>query len=200
MNLQKPWTIGHRMSRIVMTSLVALMLLINTACSNAPSSPEASGSGLSGTERTGFQTELYDATQPNTGGMNQHNDDVRDSNPKLQAKTKALVDGAKRNVQKSDRLEDVPKVVGDKVEQLKDDVADRATRQKDDLVAGTKEGMRNLKGNLNKASKEIPKIVDDATSNAQNAVQRSADAAKDTAGALRENVERTTEMNRPLVR
>jgi gas vesicle protein len=186
--------------RLVLTGLLAFMLLLNTAC-GSPDSPQASGQGMNSTERRGFETELYDATQPNTGGMNQHYDDVRDGSPALKAKSRALVDNAKRNVNKEgESLREVPRVLGGKVEEVKDNIVDRAERQKDELAAGTKRGMKNLKGNLDKASKEVPEIVKEATSGAQENVRRSADTVKDTADVLRQNVERTTEIDRPLVR
>jgi hypothetical protein len=185
--------------RLVLSSLLAGILFLN-AC-GSPGSPQASGQGMSSTERRGAETELYDATQPNTGGMNQHYDDVRDESEALKAKTRALVDNAKRNVnQPGESLDRVPKVLGDKVNEVKENVVDRAERNRDELVAGTQRGMKKLKGNLDKASKEIPEIVKEATGGAQENVQRSAGAAKDTADTLRQNVERTTEIDRPLVR
>jgi cell pole-organizing protein PopZ len=189
----KQWAIDHRLSRILITFFAGFLLLLNVACS-AANEPKATASE-SYTEKPGFETELYDPTQAKRGGMNGYDDDVRAGTPSAQVKAKALVDKAKRNVTKTESPKDISKKVRQSAEELQDNVSERAERQKDDLVNGTKDGMRNLKGNLDKASKEIPDVVRDATDGAKESVRRSANSAKDTGDTLQHNVDRAVNIN-----
>jgi F0F1-type ATP synthase membrane subunit b/b' len=197
MNRFKQWAINHRLSRVVVTLFAGFLLLLNVACSpaTATTAPKVTGEGSS-TEKQGFQTELYDATQEKRGGMNQFDDDVRAGTPSAKAKAKALVDNAKRNVNRSaESPKDISKKVRQSAEEIQDNISERAERQKDDLVKGTKRGMQNLRGNLDKASKEIPEVVREATGGAKENIMRSADSARDTVDTLQRNVDRSVNIN-----
>jgi F0F1-type ATP synthase membrane subunit b/b' len=197
MNEFKQWAVNHRLSRMVVTFFVGFLLLLNVACSpaTATTAPKVTGESSS-TEKQGFQTELYDATQDKRGGMNGFDDDVRAGTPSAKAKAKALVDNARRNVkQPAENLKEIPKKVRQSAEEIQDNISDRAEQQKDDLVKGTKRGMKNLKGNLDKASKEIPEVVREATEGAKDNVMRSADSARETVDTLQRNVDRSVNIN-----
>jgi cell pole-organizing protein PopZ len=191
MNGLKQWAINHRLSRTLVTFFAGFLLLLNVACS-AASEPKATAAS---TEKPGVETELYDPTQAKRGGMNGYDDDVRAGTPSAQAEAKALVDKAKRNVTKTETPKDISKKVRQSAEELQDNISERAEKQKDDLVKGTKNGMRNLKGNLDKAAKEIPEVVRDATDGAKENVRRSADSAKETVDTLQRNVDRSVNIN-----
>lgn len=178
-------TIARYLKQSVGVFLAGMLLVLTVACS-APNTPTASEIE---TYDTGSRTNLSGEPLPKKGGMNDYDDDVNASTPQLQAKTRALVDTAKRNLNKTADPKDAPQKIVESAEDFKDDFAKGAERRKDEFVQGSKEGMRNLKNNLNKASKEIPEVVKEATDNAKNSVKQSVDSAKDTVGTIKQNVE-----------
>jgi Flp pilus assembly protein TadD len=179
--------ISHQLKRGIGAILVGMLLVLTVACSS-PNVPMSSGTGAYN-EKIGSKTDLRDGIQPKQGGMNGYDDDINASSPQLQAKTRTLVDTAKRNLGKTADRKDIPKTVLKSAENLKDDISEGAEKQKNDFVQGSKNGMRNLSGNLNKASREIPKVVKEATENAKDSVRQSADSAKETVDILRQNID-----------
>lgn len=179
--------IAHYLKQSVGVFCAGMLLLLTVACSSAPNVPMASETG---TYETGSRTNLSGEPLPKKGGMNDYDDDVNASTPKLEAKTRALVDTAKRNLGKTADPKDIPQKIVESAEDFKDDFSAGAERRKDEFVKGSKDGMRNLKSNLNKASKEIPEVVKEATDNAKNSVKQSADSAKDAVDTLKQNIDK----------
>jgi hypothetical protein len=146
------------------------LLFMATGCN--PPAPNVVGSGRDYDERAGQQSELYDAVQPNTGGMNQHNDDFRYDRGESQGKADELIRNAD---QKLNRVQG-PK---DYVENLKDEVKpaewtknslkgtkERLENVADDVSEGTQKGTRNLKENTQRAAKNAQESIDDTVERA----------------------------------
>lgn len=189
MNRLNTWAIGHQLKRWVGIVLVGILLVLNVACS-APDAPMSSGTG-SYNEKRGANTDLYEPTQPKRDGMNRYDDDVRDASPEVKAKARALVDNAKRNIGQTENPKEIPSKVIKSAENLKDEISEEAQDRKAGFVEGTKDGMRNLKGNLDRASREIPEVVKEGTENANISVKRSADSVKQTVDTLKQNIDET---------
>jgi hypothetical protein len=150
MNALKEWAISHRLNRFFVTCLLGLLLVLNVACS----APKASNPAAK---------DIYSqGTQGNRGAMNNRDESLGANNPRAQARTRELIDTAKKNAANPNKLEDLARQAQQSAEELPGQIADRVKSQKDDLVKGTERGARNLKA----ASKEIPKVVKEATDGA----------------------------------
>jgi hypothetical protein len=182
------WAIARQFKRAIGVLLAGMLLMVSVACS-AADTPMASETGTYN-KQVGSKTDLRDNVQPKRNSMNGYDDDVKAGSPEVQAKARALVDKAKRNVDKAQTPKDISKKVIKSAEGLKEDVVEGAKKQKEDFVEGTQNGIENLKGNLNKASKEIPKVVNEATDNARSSVQQSADSVKGTVDTLQKNIDK----------
>jgi hypothetical protein len=155
MNTIKQWMTENRLSRTLIACLLGLILVLNVACS----APKASNPAAE---------DIYSqGTQGNRGAMTDRDESLNENNPRVQARTRELIDTAKKNAANPNKLEDLSGQARQSAEELPGQVADRVKSQKDDLVKGTERGMRNLKENLKDASKEIPKVVKEATEGVQ---------------------------------
>jgi hypothetical protein len=155
MNALKEWAIGHRLNRFFVACLLSLLLVLNVACS----APKASNPAAK---------DIYSqGTQGNRGAMNDRDESLGENNPRAQARTRELIDTAKKNTANPNKLEDLSRQARQSAEELPGQIADRVKSQKDDLVKGTERGAKNLKENLKEASKEIPKVVKEATDGAK---------------------------------
>jgi uncharacterized protein YPO0396 len=165
MSAIKQWIADRQFNRILIVFFAGLMLFLNVACS-APDSPKVSGEGGSYSEKRGAETELYKTTQKKQDGINSYNDDVRDSSSRVQAKSRDLIQNSKRNIERdADDITDAGDKLRQSTQEFKSDLSQKTERQKDNFVEGTKDGMQNLNRNLNKASKEIPNVIQEATDN-----------------------------------
>jgi hypothetical protein len=189
MNRLMEWASVPQLKRLVAVVLAGLLLVLNVACT-APDAPMASGPG-SYNEKRGANTNLYEPTQPKRDGMNSYDDDVRDVSPGVKAKAQALVDNAKRNIGQTEDRKEIPSKVLKSAENKKDEISKEAKERKEGFVEGTKEGMQNLKGNLNRASREIPEVVKEGTENAKTGIKRSGDSVKQTVDTLKHNIDET---------
>jgi hypothetical protein len=154
MNALKQWLTENRLSRTMLACLLGLLLVLNVACS----APKASNPAAE---------DIYSqGTQGNRGAAIDRAQGLDESNPKAAAKTRELIDTAKKNAANSNKLEDLSEQARRRAKDVPGEVADRIESQADDLVEGTERGVRNLKGNLKAASKEIPNIVKEATEGA----------------------------------
>jgi gas vesicle protein len=155
MNALKKWAIEHQLNRIFVACLLGLLLVLNVACS----APKASNPAAE---------DIYSqGTQGNRGAMTDRDESLGENNPRVQARSRELIDTAKKNAANPNKLEDLSGQARQSVKELPGQVADRVKSQKDDLVKGTERGMRNLKENLKEASKEIPDVVKEATDGAR---------------------------------
>jgi hypothetical protein len=175
-----------RLKQISVVALAGFLLLSTVACN--PSSPSAVGTG-SYHERIAQPTN--DKTYQPSDRLDSYNeyDDVQSSKA-LKAKTRAVVDRAKRNTNEVQGL-------GDLVDEIKSgapnpaedagQVIDQATSR---AARDAKAGFRNLQGNLDRAGQTVQETAEDTAQNAQrnldkagreasNTVRRNADNAAD---------------------
>ena len=174
MNGLKQWAIDFHLSRIVGTFLVGLLLLLTVACSNAPSNsgnPSRMSEPSSKLDAQGLEKELSDKTPETRKETNVYDYGIPENKSNVQAKTRELVDTAKRKANETQSLEDLPDKVRKSAEKTQSNISEGLENQKNDLVKGTKSGMKNLKKNLDKASKEIPNVVQEAKENAASAIK-----------------------------
>lgn len=174
MNGLKQWAIDFHLSRIVGTFLVGLLLLLTVACSNAPSNsgnPSRMSEPSSKLDAQGLEKELSDKTPETRKETNVYDYGIPENKSNVQAKTRELVDTAKRKANETQSLEDLPDKVRKSAEKTQSNISEELENQKNDLVKGTKSGMKNLKKNLDKASKEIPNVVQEAKENAASAIK-----------------------------
>ena len=180
MNGLKRWAIDSNINRtsigrIVGTFAIGFLLLMTVACSNAPKNAAGDSSSMSspstklGVQR--LEKELAEKTPATRKETNVYDYGISENKSKVQAKTRELVDTAKRKVGENQSLEDLPDKIGRSAENVKTNISEGLENQKDDLVEGTKNGMKNLKKNLDKASKEIPNVVQEAADNAASALK-----------------------------
>ena len=175
MNGLKEWAANFRLGRIVGTFLAGFLLLLMIGCSNAPSNSAGNPSGMSSpSSKLGVQRlekELSAKTPETRKETNVYDYGLPENKSNVQAKTRELVDTAKRKVDENQSLEDLPDKVRKSVEEAQSNISEGLEEQKNDLVEGTKSGMKNLKKNLDKASKEIPNVVQEAAENAASAIK-----------------------------
>ena len=180
MNGLKRWAIDPNINRtsigrVLATFVAGFLLLLTVACSSAPSNSAGNSSSMSapstklGVQR--LEKELAEKTPATRKETNVYDYGIPENKSKVQAKTRELVDTAKRKVGENQSLEDLPDKIGRSAENVKTNISEGLENQKDDLVEGTKKGMKNLKKNLDRASKEIPNVVREATENAVSALK-----------------------------
>ena len=169
-----------RFSQVAVPLAASFLLLIGTACS--ASSPAASGPGSTGTGVTGTgstdaarsnQTELYRTTQAKEGGMNQYSDtDPRQTDKTLGAETKARVDQAKGNLNKTQSPGDVVdkfqegRPLGERTKNVVEPAANALDDLKQDVTEGTQRGIKNLQRNTAGAKQNLKETLDQAQDNA----------------------------------
>lgn len=128
------------------------------------------------------------------GGMNMYRDvDPRRDTSRADAKAKALVDNAERNLTRS---VDSPEQyshnyqsgtpLGERVRRLGEDIGSSAQELTEGVVKGTERGTENLKANTQNATKDVGNAASQAVDNVgQNTQYAAKDAAKKRAqGAL----------------
>jgi ElaB/YqjD/DUF883 family membrane-anchored ribosome-binding protein len=177
----------------VVIAAVAL-LFMTTGCN--PPAPNVVGSGRDYEERVGQQSELYDEVQPNTGGMNQHNDDFRYDRGESQDKADQLIRNADKKLDRVqgpkeyvDNLKDEAKPV----EWTKNSVRgtkERLENVKDDVTEGTQKGTRNLKANTERAAKNAQETIDNTVDRVG---AKSEDVLKSTQRAVDNTVDRAAD-------
>jgi hypothetical protein len=168
-----------------------LLLFVSTACN--PSSPNVVGNSGSYDERKGQQSELYDAVQPNTGGMNQHNDDFRYDKGATKGKADQLIRQAERNLDKvqspQDAVDNLQNAnLGERTRKLSQEAKGNLDQLKTDLSEGTKKGTENLKANVKRAERNVKGFGNDVSDQAQRAGE---DALKTTQRAIDDVTNRT---------
>lgn len=175
MNGLKQWAIDSYLSRIVGTFLIGFLFLFTVGCSNTPTNSAGNPSGMSA------PTSIIGSPEPRTGPSEKTPQSRKDTNVydysspenkvNVQAKTRELVDTAKRKANENQSLEDLSDKVRRSAEEAKDNISEGLEDQKKGLAQGTQKGIKNLKKNLEKASEEVPRVVKEATENAASAIQ-----------------------------
>jgi hypothetical protein len=182
------------LKRIGLAVAAVALLFISTGCN--PPAPNVVGSGGSYDEKVGQQSELYDAVQPNTGGMNQHNDDFRYDRGASQGKADELIRNADKKLQRVqgpkdyvDNLKDEAKPVEWTKNSLKG-TQENLEQIKTDVSEGTEKGTRNLKDNSKRAAKNVQEAIDDTVDRAG---QKGEDVLKTTQRAVDRTVDRAVD-------
>jgi len=187
--------VKQRLSQLAVAIAASVVLLVGTACS--PSSPSVSGTGSYNSARPN-QTELYRTTQPEGDGMNRYSDTDPRRNPKgLEAETKARVDQAKGNLNKSQNQKQFTNEVkgAAPIREGSRDISERAGNAieglKQDLSEGTQRGVKNLQRNTADAKQGVKATVNEAQDNAAELGRDTARSAQRTADQVKSTVDNT---------
>ena len=146
-----------KLSQVLTVFLASTLLVISTACSQG-NMAQTGGKAYTDTAKRAMSDTYddYDADRPFVGGMNGYNDDPR-YNAETEAKTKALVDGAKdRSLENigdtaeivSDRAQETIETTKNKAQRAFNETTDKARNAVEDATRATKETAKDIKGNL----------------------------------------------------
>ena len=171
-----------QLRQVLAVAIAGFLLLTSVACS--PNSPIASKTG-SPLERVGQPTNEK-TYQPDTNDRLASFSDYEtgQDSKAAQAKAKALVDRAKKNVNQVDDLDDLIDEVKSGTANPARDAGDIITDATDRAGRDAKAGFRNLQKNLSKAGDSVQDVAQDAKQNAAQAgkgVQRGAEDVADYA-------------------
>lgn len=157
-----------RIRSILGLFLGGLLVFVTTACNANPPAPRLSGEGDYHSTK-GPQNELYSPVQSEKpGGMYPYNDE-NVTNPRAEAKAKALVKNAEANIDKVNSPKDFVenykngKPLGERTGDLLEKVGDSAKEIADDWKGGTERGIRNVKNNSEQAVDKAKDTTSEAT-------------------------------------
>jgi len=168
MNKIVSWLKSIRLGKVITVFLSAIILFVSTACG---------GNNVLAKTADQVREEVPSGavTSPYKGGMNDYSDvDPRTDTSRTQAKTKALIDNAERNVidQTSDVGENTKRILDKKGENAQEygqnakrdakSAVDKAQNKAEEFSEGTKRGTENLKGNTQNALSGAKQAADDA--------------------------------------
>ena len=177
-------------------ALAGILLLSSVACS--PSSPVASGTGS--LKRVGQPTNEK-TYQPNENDrLASFSDyDAGQDSKATQAKAKALVDRAKRNVNQVDDLGDLVDEVKSGTTNPARDAGDIITDATDRASRDAKAGFKNLQKNLGKAGDSVQDMAQDAKQNAAETGKNVQRGAEDVADYAKDKAQDTTDAVRTRI-
>jgi ElaB/YqjD/DUF883 family membrane-anchored ribosome-binding protein len=197
---------SKRLSQLMVASLSALFLLVNTACA----APSVSAKGAEGDSAkvvlknpatkvsspyrkdtnnvpAGQVTEFYDSIQPVEGGMNNYSDvDPRQNTSKADAKAEKLVKGASHSEKKSvnspvdavkKELDKEP--IPERIQKFSKDIGKSAQKAVDRVSDETQKGTNNL-------SKNTTSLLDKTQSRAETLAQQAQDKVDDVGSAAKQ--------------
>ena len=198
---------SKRSSQIIVASLSALFLLVNTACTT----PSVSAKGVEGDSAkvvlknpatkvsspyrkdtnnvpAGQVTEFYDSIQPVEGGMNNYSDvDPRQNTSKVDAKAEKLIKGASHSEAKNvDNPVDAVKKELDKepipqrLQKFSKDISKSAQKAADRVSDETQRGTNNLSKNTTSLLDKTQSRAETLGQQAQDKVDNAESAAKQT--------------------
>lgn len=142
-----------KLSQVLTVFLATTLLFISTACSQG-NMAKAGGKAYTDTASNNYDGE--NANQPFVGGMNNYNDDTR-YDAETDAKTKALVDGAKdRSLENvgdmfgrvGDRAQDTIETTKNKAQRTFNETTNKAKNAVEDATRTTKETAKDVQSNL----------------------------------------------------
>ncbi len=147
------------LARILSVFLAGVFLLITTACGDSSSLNASPGN----TDKViPNQTELYDTIQPREGGMNQYSDtDPRQNTSGVKAKSKAAMDKAKSNLNRSENPQEFAESfkkgepIGERVENFGEDVGSSVKDFSSNVSEGAKKNFENLQENIKSAPESL---------------------------------------------
>ena len=170
-------------------AIAGILLLTSVACS--PSSPVASGTG-SYRERVGQPTNEK-TYQPSDRLASSSDYETGQNSKAAQAKAKALVDRAKKNVNQVDDLDDLIDEVKSGTTNPARDAGDILTDATERASRDAKAGFRNLKKNLGKAGDNVQDMAQDAKENAAETGKNVQRGAEDVADYAKDKAQGTTD-------
>lgn len=194
MNKVIAWFKSIHIDRVVTGFLVGLLVFVSTACSG----------GASATTADKIQKEVPSSAVTNEykGGMNDYSDvDPRQDTKQAQAKAKALVDNAQKNIdQKSvDSGEQYVEnyrsgtPLGERVKRIGENVGESAKNLTKDVSEGTQRGAQNVKENTQDAAKNVSQSTSETADRASNAAQSKVKSDIKTAQRALDKAEDTSE-------
>jgi ElaB/YqjD/DUF883 family membrane-anchored ribosome-binding protein len=197
---------SKRLSQVMVASLSALFLLVNTACT----APSVSAKGAEGDSAkvvlknpatkvsspyrqdtnnvpAGQVTEFYDSIQPVEGGMNNYSDvDPRQNTSKADAKAEKLVKGASHSDAKNinnpvdavkKELDNEP--IPERIGKFSKDIGKSAQKAVDRASDETQKGTKNL-------SKNTTSLFDKTQSRAETLAQQAQDKVDDAGSTAKQ--------------
>lgn len=170
------------MKAVLTVVLAGLLVLTSTACSNAGTTQARTTAG----DRS---PNVPGQVQPYEGGMNNFRDvdPTRQSTSGPDAKAKALVDNARRNINEKG-IDSVDQYVenyrtgtplGERTRRVGQDIRRGAENITEDAQNIGDKGSKNLQRNLERTPGEVSKTVDEAGQNAKNAGRGFTEGVKD---------------------
>jgi len=169
-----------RIQRIITTFVASVLLFITTACG---------GSKVLAKTADQIRPEVPSGAVTNTykGGMNNYEDvDARQNTSAAQAKAKALVDNAKRNI--DEKSVDSPQQYvenyrsgtpfGERVKRIGEDVGEAAENISKDVAKGTRKNAENAKGVAEETADAAQSKVKSDIATTKQAAREAGDAAK----------------------
>jgi hypothetical protein len=193
MNRVISWVKSIRLGKIITVFLSAILLFVSSACNS-------SGVLAKTADQVREEVPGGAATSTYKGGMNDYSDvDPRKDTSGAQAKAKALVDNAERQV--IDESDDVgtntKRILGKKGENARDfgenvkedaaDLANKAGSSARDFIEGTKQGTENIKENTQNAGEGTKRSAEKVKENTKEAGRNFSEGTKRAADKLSDN-------------
>ena len=192
MNKVVDWLKSIRLDRIFTVFLVGILVFVSTACNAGASAKTA--------DQIREEVPGSAVTNEYKGGMNDYSDvDPRQNTSEAQAKAKALVDNAQKNIdQKSvDSVEQYVEnyrsgtPLGERVKRIGENVGNAAEDIREDVAKGSQENLENATDTA-KSAKQVadkaPRAVESKVKSDIKTTQRALDNAGDTAGNIGERI------------
>lgn len=187
------WLKNIRLDRILTVFLVGILMFVSTACG---------GSKVLAKNADDIRQEVPEGavTSEYKGGMNDYSDvDPRQNTSEAQAKAKALVDNAQKNIdQKSvDSVEQYVEnyqsgtPLGERVKRIGENLGNAAEDIREDVAKGSQENLENATDTA-KSAKQVadkaPRAVESKVKSDIKTTQRALDNAGDTAENIGERI------------
>jgi ElaB/YqjD/DUF883 family membrane-anchored ribosome-binding protein len=112
--------------------------------------------------REGINYDNYSSNQRKQGGMNVYNDDPRDTDADVQAKTKELVDNAEASLQRDGDSDPYYRGVKGKVEREASAANKGLERSSENLKRSTEDASDAVQNRIREVSKDTKRAVKDA--------------------------------------
>lgn len=191
MNKVINWLKDIRLDRILTICLVGLLVVVTTACSGGASAKTA--------DKIREEVPGSALTNEYKGGINSYSDvDPRQSTTGAEAKAKALVDNAQRNIDEKgiDSAEQYVEnyrsgtPLGERVKRIGENVGKAAENVTEDISKGTKENAQNAQKAAKGATQAADETANAAQSKVKSDIKTTQRAAEDTAEAVKSKVSR----------
>ena len=201
MNKVINWLKDIRLDRILTICLVGLLVVVTTACSGGASAKTA--------DKIREEVPGSALTNEYKGGINSYSDvDPRQNTTGAEAKAKALVDNAQRNIDEKgiDSTEQYVEnyrtgtPLGERTRRLGEDVGEAAKNVGEDVSKGVQKNAQQTKATAQDAAVNTKQAADKTSRTAQSKVnegvkgaQRSVDNAADAGDSLGDKIKQAAE-------